>query len=46
MFGLKKYKDTKTRKFKSDKQRKQYFAIKNYYSSKTATVKTKNKKDK
>ena len=41
MFSTKKFNDTKTTKFKSDKQRKQYFAIKNYYKKKSATIKTK-----
>ena len=41
MFGLKKFNDTKTKKFENDKKRKQYYAIKNYYAKKTATVKSK-----
>lgn len=43
MFGLKLFKEVKTKKFNNDKKRKQYFAIKNYYASKTASVKNKNK---
>ena len=41
MFGLKKFKETKTKKFESDKKRKQYFAIKNKYKVKSVSVKSK-----
>lgn len=41
MFGIKKFNNTKTKKFDNDKKRKQYFAIKNYYTKKTATIKNK-----
>ena len=34
MFGNKVYKETKAKKFTSDKERKRYFAIKNYYKKK------------
>lgn len=54
MFGTDKYKEVKTTKFKSDNDRKRYFAIKNYYknnpstsiyskSTKQTTNRTKNK---
>lgn len=33
MFGTNKYKEVKTTKFKSDNERKKYFAIKNYYKN-------------
>ena len=42
MFGLKIFKDTKTKKFANDKERKQYFAIKNYYAKKKLTTKKSN----
>ncbi len=42
MFGLKKFKETKTKKFESDKKRKQYFAIRNYYKAKSVNSKNKN----
>lgn len=45
MFGLKKFNEIKTKKFENDKKRKQYFAIKNYYKTKTATVKSKPEKN-
>ena len=45
MFGLKKFNDTKTKRFENDKKRKQYFAIKNYYAKKTATTVTKSTKN-
>ena len=35
MFGSKKFKDAKTKKFESDKERKQFFAIQSYYKHKT-----------
>ena len=41
MFGLKKFNDTKTKKFENDKQRKQHFAIQNYYKKKIAMTKKK-----
>ena len=34
MFGLKIFSKTKTRKFASDKDRKQYYAIREYYKPK------------
>lgn len=34
MFGSNKFKKAKTKNFKSDKERKQYFAIKSYYIKK------------
>ena len=46
MFGLKKFKDTKTKKFASDKKRKQFFAIKNYYKTKGIDAKSKNDSNK
>ena len=46
MFGLKIFKDTKTKKFKSEKERKQYFAIQNYYKNKNATQTPNKNKDK
>lgn len=46
MFGLKKFKDTKTKKFENDKKRKQYFAIKNYYENKSSTKVKQTKKGK
>ena len=49
MFGLKLFTKTKTKKFASDKDRKQYYAIQGYYKKKTeslskATAKSKNTK--
>ena len=41
MFGLKIFKESKEKKFESDKKRKQHYAIKNYYKKKKATVKSK-----
>lgn len=41
MFGSKKYKDTKTKVFSSDNERKRYFAIKNYYEKKNKQNSTK-----
>ena len=46
MFGLKKFKDTKTKKFENDKKRKQYFAIKSYYDNKSSTKSKQQKKGK
>lgn len=37
MFGIKKYKDAKTKKFNNDKERKQFFAIQSYYKNKAKT---------
>lgn len=34
MFGTKNYKDRKQKNFKSDMDRKKFFAIKNYYRNK------------
>lgn len=34
MFGSNKFKKVKTKTFKSDNERKKYFAIKNYYTQK------------
>lgn len=34
MFGTKKFKKAKTKKFNSDKERKQFFAIQAYYKNK------------
>ncbi len=34
MFGTKKFKDAKTKKFNDDKERKQFFAIRAYYKNK------------
>lgn len=36
MFGTKKYKVQKGKKFKTDNERKRFFAIKNYYAKKSA----------
>ena len=38
MFGLKLFSKTKTKKFASDKDRKQYYAIQGYYKKKNATM--------
>ena len=46
MFGLKKFNDTKTKNFENDKQRKQYYAIKNYYKKKISTKVQKSTKEK
>lgn len=35
MFGTKKYKEQKEKRFSSDNERKRFFAIKNYYSKKS-----------
>jgi hypothetical protein len=50
MFGLKLFTKTKTKKFASDKDRKQYYAIQGYYKKKAdsvskPTVKSKNNKN-
>ncbi len=37
MFGTNKYKEVKTTKFKSDNERKKFFAIKNYYKNNPTT---------
>ena len=34
MFGMKLFAKSKTKKFASDKERKQYYAIKGYYKNK------------
>lgn len=39
MFGLKLFTKTKTKKFASDKDRKQYYAIQGYYKRKNETTK-------
>lgn len=39
MFGLKLFAKTKTKKFESEKERKQYFAIVGYYKKKNAPAK-------
>lgn len=39
MFGLKLFTKTKTKKFASDKDRKQYYAIQGYYKKKNETTK-------
>ena len=49
MFGLKLFTKTKTKKFASDKDRKQYYAIQGYYkkkneATKASTAKPKNNK--
>lgn len=46
MFGSNKFKKVKTKTFKSDNERKKYFAIKNYYTQKSSSNITivKNKK--
>ena len=36
MFGLKLFTKTKTKKFASDKDRRQYYAIQGYYKKKNA----------
>ena len=46
MFGLKIFKETKTKKFKNDKERKQYYAIQSYYKNKNATLTPNKNKDK
>lgn len=38
MFGLKLFAKTKAKKFASDKDRKQYYAIQGYYRKKSETV--------
>lgn len=40
MFGLKLFTKTKTKKFASDKDRKQYYAIQGYYKKKKESVNT------
>ncbi len=39
MYGLKIYTKSKTKKFASDKERKQYFAIQGYYKKKNEVSK-------
>ena len=41
MFGLKKYNKAKSKSFASDKERKKYFAIQNYYKNKNNTSSSK-----
>ena len=38
MFGLKLFTKTKTKKFASDKARKQYYAIQGYYKTKNESA--------
>ena len=38
MFGLKLFAKTKTKKFASDKDRKQYYAIQGYYKKKNESA--------
>ena len=38
MFGLKLFTKTKAKKFASDKDRKQYYAIQGYYKKKNETI--------
>ena len=38
MFGLKLFTKTKSKKFTSDKDRKQYYAIQGYYKKKNETM--------
>ena len=38
MFGLRLFTKTKTKKFASDKDRKQYYAIQGYYKKKRKTM--------
>ena len=40
MFGLKLFTKTKTKKFASDKDRKQYYAIQGYYKKKSQSSKS------
>ena len=40
MFGLKLFTQTKTKKFASDKDRKQYYAIQGYYKKKNEAINT------
>ena len=40
MFGLKVFTKTKTKKFASDKDRKQYYAIQGYYKKKSQSSKS------
>lgn len=46
MFGLKLFTKTKTKKFASDKARKQYYAIQGYYKKKNKTANTPSVKQK
>lgn len=39
MFGLKLFTKTKSKKFTSDKDRKQYYAIQGYYKKKKDSIK-------
>jgi hypothetical protein len=44
MFGLKKFKEAKSRSFANEKERKKYFAIKEYYKNKNNEQVNKKKK--
>ena len=44
MFGLKLFTKTKTKKFASDKDRRQYYAIQGYYKKKNNTANKSNSK--
>ena len=46
MFGLKIFTKTKTKKFASDKDRKQYYAIRGYYKKKAESASKPNVKSK
>ena len=46
MFGLKLFAKTKTKKFVSDKARKQYYAIQGYYKKTKESTKTSKSKSK
>ena len=46
MFGLKLFTKTKTKKFASDKNRRQYYAIQGYYKKKNETMNKKSSKPK
>ena len=46
MFGLKLFTKTKTKKFASDKDRKQYYAIQGYYKKKNESTMTSTSKSK
>ena len=39
MFGIKLFAKTKTKKFASDKDRRQYYAIQGYYKKKNDSIK-------
>ena len=46
MFGIKKYNKAKSKSFASDKERKKYFAIQNYYKNKNSNTSSKASKSK